>query len=225
MDTFLDGFSNTLTYPMQTLVVNNVSYYNGGRGIHVFRSSNVTVANNTVFNNLTDACITTNAWSPGELSQQGGANNLWLNNLSKPVQTAKSNTCSLLAGNGGGVIDTNDTYYNNVLGTPESTGSVAPLVHSCIYNNDAAYFSCSNNKCNTDPGWVSATAGVASNSSGSPIGGTWIPGTVNFALQSTSPAVGYVLPIGWFLPSQDNANAGACHQSLTTCPNPGTTNY
>ena len=68
IDTFLDIFSNTLVYPYQTLVMGNASYYNGGRGIHVFRSSNVTVANNTVFNNNTDTCLASAAYVLGELS-------------------------------------------------------------------------------------------------------------------------------------------------------------
>ncbi len=51
MDTFLDETKNSIVYPFQTLVGGNVSYANGGRGIHVFRTSNVTVANNTVYGN------------------------------------------------------------------------------------------------------------------------------------------------------------------------------
>jgi parallel beta-helix repeat protein len=223
MDTFLDMFSTTLTYLYQTLVMNNVSYYNGGRGIHVFRTSNVTIANNTVFNNLTDTCITTNAWSPGDLSQMGGANNIWINNLSKSVQTSQSNTCSLVAGSAAGITDTNNTYNNNVFSTPESTTGVAPLVHPCLYSNDATYLSCSNNKCALDPGYVNATAGAASGANGQPTGGTWVPGSSNFGITKTGPAFNSALR-ETYLPSQDT-DAGACSSTLTTCPNPGTSNY
>ena len=38
-------------YPNSTLVENNVSYNNGARGIHVFRSAHVVVRNNTVYHN------------------------------------------------------------------------------------------------------------------------------------------------------------------------------
>src|SRR5262249_28554610 len=161
MDTFLDNFSNTLTYPYQTLLMNNVSYYNGGRGIHIFKSSNVTEANNTVFNNLTDPCLSSNACVGSDLSQAGGSNNIWINNFSKSVQNSTNNTCSLNAGSSGFSADTNNTYYNNILSTPESSRTVAPLARSCIYNNDITYFSCTNNKCSSDPGYVNATAGVA----------------------------------------------------------------
>src|SRR6516165_8482816 len=85
IDTFFDGFSNARPFPYQTLVMNNVSYYNGGRGIHVFKASNVTVANNTVFNNNTDTCLSAAAFVLGDLSQAGGSNNSWINNASKSV--------------------------------------------------------------------------------------------------------------------------------------------
>src|SRR5262249_5524442 len=201
-------------------VMNNVSYYNGGRGIHVFRSSNVTVANNSVFNNNTDTCLTAGTWAPGDLSQQGRANNIWINNLSESVQSLHSNNCSLTAGNGAQIADTNNAYNNNVLSTPQSPRAVAPLLHPCIYNNDVIYFSCQNNKCTTDPGYTNATAGVAGQSNGQPTGGTWIPGNSNFAITTTSPAVNSTTP-QTYLPAQ-NTDAGACHHALTTCPNPGT---
>jgi parallel beta-helix repeat protein len=219
MDTFLDGFSNTLTYPYQTLVMNNVSYFNGGRGIHVFASSTVTVANNTAFNNNTDTCLAVAAYVNGDLSQQGGANNVWINNASKSVANLRNNTCALLAGNGRGVTDTNNSYNNNVLSTTRPTKGNPP----CVFDNDVTYFACSSNKCNTDPGFVNATAGVAAGNNGAPIGGTWIPGNSNFAITTTSPAYSYAKPEA-YLPSQ-NTDAGACSHALTTCPNPGTSNY
>jgi hypothetical protein len=213
IDTFYDGFSNTLAYPYETLVMNNVAYYNGGRGIHVFQASNVTVANNSVFNNITDTCFIGKA--PGELSMVGGTNNVWINNLSQGVTNINNNACSMTAGLG--LTDVNTSYNNQVInglnGSP------------CLFGNDKTYFSCSNNKCNTDPGYVNATAGVAGVAGGAPTGGTWIPGNDDLALSGTSPAINYTYspPPSW-LPSQ-NTDAGACHHSLTTCPNPGTSKY
>ncbi|MEI9930446.1 MAG: hypothetical protein WDM89_07805 [Rhizomicrobium sp.] len=54
MDSFSTGNGNTVEYTKPTLVAFNVSYNNGGGGVHIFFSSNVTAANNTVYNNYLD---------------------------------------------------------------------------------------------------------------------------------------------------------------------------
>lgn len=56
----LDLFRNTRNNPegqtggyySETLIENNLSFMNGGRGIHMFNSDNVTVRNNTLWHNL-----------------------------------------------------------------------------------------------------------------------------------------------------------------------------
>lgn len=54
----IDDFRNTQGggqeggYQASVLVENNLSFNNGGRGIHVFESDNVTIRNNTVYHNL-----------------------------------------------------------------------------------------------------------------------------------------------------------------------------
>ncbi len=177
MDTFLDETKNSIVYPFQTLVGGNVSYANGGRGIHVFRTSNVTVANNTVYGNGTDTCI--NAYYLGDLSQAGGSNNVWVNNIAQSVETAVNASCGqycgsrnapLIAGDSAGIVDSNNIYLHNVL----YGGAGAQL-----FNADVDSFSCSNNKCATDPMLVS-------------------PASDNFAIQPASPAVGYGL-LGYYL--------------------------
>jgi parallel beta-helix repeat protein len=213
MDTFLDNFTNTLTYPFQTLVMGNVSFYNGGCGVHVFRSSNVTVANNTVYNNNTDGCLDADAWVIGDLSQQGGANNVWVNNVGKTVQQFTNNLCTLIAGNGAAVADSNNTYGNNVL----SVNPVSPHLGSnrpCLFNNDVSYFTCSNNQCGIDPGFANASPGTPGASNGQPSSGTWTPGASNFAITS-GPGVGHGRVLS-FLPPQA-VDAGACYHTLTTC--------
>jgi parallel beta-helix repeat protein len=211
MDTFFDNFSNTLSYPYQTLVMDNISYYNGGRGIHAFDSSNVTVANNTVFNNITDTCLANAASVVGDLSQQGGADNVWINNVSLTVQNYVGNTCSLLAGNGPITTDLNNTYINNVL----SINPAAPNA-GCLYNNDISYFSCSSNNCGVNPSFVNATAGVAAGSTNEPVGGTWIPGLSNFAITTSSAAYNYGQAEPYL--SAQASDAGACYHTLTSCP-------
>src|SRR6516165_7853175 len=226
MDTFFDHFAYTLPYQYQTLVMNNVAYYNGGRGLHTVNGRLVTFANNTAFNNGTDGCETKSQWVAGDLDNAGNSNT-WINNLALTVQSVGwlgaaptgPNNCSLIPDDNGSV--TGVTFNNNILSTPESANVVAPLVHACLNTNATNFFNCTNNKCSTDPGFVNATAGAASDSAGNPVGGTWQPGNDNLALTATSPAIGYVQspPPSW-LPAQ-NVDAGACHHSLTTCPNPG----
>ena len=48
------------------LISNNVTYRNGGRGIHVFRSDNVTIAGNTAYYNNQDPYEA--SWHPGEIT-------------------------------------------------------------------------------------------------------------------------------------------------------------
>jgi parallel beta-helix repeat protein len=225
MDTFLDRVSLKLRYPYQTLVMNNISFYNGGRGIHVFAASNVTVANNTVFNNNTDACLSSAAYVLGDLSQAGGTNNVWVNNISLSVPNFVGNTCALMAGNGRGIVDLNNTFMSNVLSTAEPTGGHPP----CIFDNDKIYFSCSSNRCGTNPALVNAFGGVAAGRNNQPLGGRWIPGNSNFAITSNSPAYRYavnrrncILLLFRCLTESDlpatSTNAGACHDTVPVCP-------
>jgi parallel beta-helix repeat protein len=70
-------------YAGNILVLGNASYNNGGGGIHVFLSENVTVANNTVYNNYLDP--QNNGTARGELSNGGSANITWINNIAFAV--------------------------------------------------------------------------------------------------------------------------------------------
>ena len=54
MDDFSNQGSGDVPYPHQSLVAGNISYDNGGAGIFLARSSYVTVANNTAYNNYLD---------------------------------------------------------------------------------------------------------------------------------------------------------------------------
>jgi serralysin len=81
----IDDFTNSQTghpagiYPFKTLVENNVSYGNGGRGVHVFLSNNVVVLNNTSYRNNRDR-LNPGMWR-GELSNVGSCNIIWANNI------------------------------------------------------------------------------------------------------------------------------------------------
>jgi parallel beta-helix repeat protein len=66
-------------YAGATLIQNNLCHDNGGRGVHVFRSSNVTAVNNTVVNNNLDPVI--GRAGAGELSALYASNVVFRNNL------------------------------------------------------------------------------------------------------------------------------------------------
>ncbi len=76
----------------------------------------------------------------------------------------------LVAGDGAGIVDSNNSYANNVL-----YGGLGVQ----LFDADVNYFSCSNNKCDTNPLFVSVSAGTNT--------APWIPGDDNFALQASSP--------------------------------------
>ena len=147
--------------------------------------------------NNTDTCI--NAYVLGDLSQQGGTNNVWINNVSQSVLTAANPSCGrycgnrnapILAGDAIGVTDKNITWSNNV-----TYGGIGVS----LFDNDARapYFSCNNNRCNTNPLLVNPASG-------------------NFALQSGSPAIAYGQAKIYIPPPP--VDAGACSKAFTTCP-------
>jgi parallel beta-helix repeat protein len=195
MDTFLDETTNTIPFPFKTLITGNVVVANGGRGIHVFQTSNVTVANNTAYGNGTDTCI--NEYYLGDLSQAGGSNNVWINNIAQAVLTVHNPACGpgsfcggrnapLVAGSGGFSADTNNSYLHNMFYSGRGVQ---------MFDNDMIYFSCKNNKCNTNSRLVSPF--------------------INFALQSTSPAIGYGMAEPYLPPAP--LDVGACPKALAAC--------
>lgn len=65
------------------LVMGNITYHNGGKGIHVFLSNGVTVANNTSYNNNWDT-HNTGTWR-SEISVQGSGTTTVVNNIAWAV--------------------------------------------------------------------------------------------------------------------------------------------
>ena len=70
--------TNIPAYEGLTLVIGNVVYNNGGRGIHVFHTSNVVVANNVAYQNLKDPKLQGPA---AELSASQSRRVTYLNNI------------------------------------------------------------------------------------------------------------------------------------------------
>jgi serralysin len=94
-------------YVFNTLVENNLAYGNGGKGIHIFLSDNVTVRNNAAHWNNHDE-LNPGTWR-GELSNVFGSNNIWVNNIgiSNPAING-SNTAI------GEFESTNCVWFNNI---------------------------------------------------------------------------------------------------------------
>ncbi len=63
--------NNDNGYPHATLVEGNLVFNNGGRGIHVLKSDNVTVRYNTCWHN--NRCRLDGTWKQGELESDGSA--------------------------------------------------------------------------------------------------------------------------------------------------------
>ena len=216
MDTFNgDGIDNQW-YTAQSLVANNIAYDNGGAGIYIFRSSYITVANNTAYNNHLDP------WDQGvprgEIDNSGGFKNTFINNvaLATPAADIADPRCmganygrgparcplmanvAFLAGNAGGVVNANNTFANNIFwnGSKLDIGGSDPK-RIGVATFDADAYSCASNKCNVDPRLAD-------------------PSGHNFGLSGDSPAIGYGQARD-FLPDQD-VDAGACHHGLTQCP-------
>ncbi len=66
-------------YPGATLIANNVVFKNGGRGIHIYRSNNTFVVNNTLYENNQDP--NGGPWQPGEITLIRSGNDKILNNI------------------------------------------------------------------------------------------------------------------------------------------------
>ena len=103
-------------YNKPVLVENNVCYNNGGRGIHVFFSDNVTVRNNSTYNNQRTSVLL----GTGELSVFASTGTTYFNNIAYSrsggralyVQDADASTTFF-----NNVLYNGATYLNNYTGT------------------------------------------------------------------------------------------------------------
>ena len=156
-----DSHSN---YHGLTLIYGNLVVNNGGRGIHVLGSSNVMVANNTVYHNLTDPKLD----SPvaGELTSFGFPttpilynNNVnFINNIA--VSSGDQHPAVLNCGTIG-------SWQNNIT---DGTASYVVNIHGFLCLGIDA----TTNKVGVDPLFVNPTTD---------------PATANFQLKANSPAL------------------------------------
>ena len=175
-----------------------------------FGSGNITVANNSCFNNYIDP-YNQAAWR-GCIDDVNGYGNTFINNIAVAVPAAHA-TCAYYttpyAMWNSAVLDAPvqtpyDTWSNNItdMSGTGCNGEVA------IFNGDAP-FSATANKESTNPMWIN----VDNTSFGSE---TKQPVHMNFALQPGSPAIGYGLTER-YLPAQ-SVDVGACSSTFAVCP-------
>lgn len=79
IDNFYNEGATNVKYPHRTLIENNLSYNNGGKGIHLFKSDHVDIFNNTAYHNNTD--LKSKATWRAELSLVYAKDTAWRNNI------------------------------------------------------------------------------------------------------------------------------------------------
>lgn len=223
MDSFSTGNGNTVEYTAPTLVAFNVAFDNGGGGVHIFFSSNVTAANNTVYNAYLDPDNVGAARAGIDTNQSYG--DTIINNLVVAIPLAPgAGGCAFGAKPyaqfnsamiGGGIAgQPADVFSHNITELQGGNASCwaafgqdPPTGENPMFNSDT--YSCAANRCATDPLWVDVGTVSTGSEKRQPHG-------ANFALQPGSPAIGYGLTQPW-LPAQ-SLDAGACDRSQTTCP-------
>jgi hypothetical protein len=207
MDAFDGSQGGVGPYQKMTLVAFNVSYNNGGGGVHIFSSGNIIVANNSAYNNYLD---TNNSagWRAG-IDCNFCYNSLFINNISQGISMAS------------GVRTNNTSYLNDCEGTAQTggcvmTGNIAyctgPSCSSPSYilnPNGGSTATWTSGRDLTNPLWINVGTTSAGSMTSPPVG-------TNFALQGGAPAIGF-LQSKTYLPAR-TADSGACASSLTTCP-------
>ena len=222
LDTFGTVNGNNVDYPDQTLIAFNIAYNAGGGGIHIYASEYATVANNTIYNNYLDPDIS--AANRAGIDTTNSYGNTIINNIVVSIPSAPKGSCAFGAlpynqfasAMVGGVLSGKpaDTWSNNVTqlqGGHNSCwaayGKDAPTGENPMFNSDS--YSCTTNKCSTDPQWTN----VGTTSTGSM---STPPGGTNFALKPGSPAIGYGRSETYL--KATSVDVGACYHTLTTCP-------
>ena len=157
----IDDFRNTQmpnpagAYNYKTLVENNVCYFNGGKGIHVYYSDNVLVRNNTCYFNNRDL-KNPGTWR-GELSNVQGSNNVWVNNIGYADVQVNAYNRAILDASVGGEANSNVIWKRNLSfnGTPGSA-SITQSPYNATIVSAAPY----SNLLGVDPLFVAAGQGI-----------------------------------------------------------------
>ena len=199
-DTFSNAGSTNVPYSGALLIAFNIVFNAGGGGIHIFRSENVTVANNSCYNAALDP-FNKATYRPciGDLDSE---NNIFINNIAA-------------ARAAGGFLRTNSAFVGGKTSAGKLDHFVANISscvnspdYGCTPMNHGDEFSCTINQCDTQPGWLDVGSRTTGNETTAPDG-------IDFALRPGSPAIGHGRLLS-FLPAQA-ADVGACPHEAAQC--------
>jgi hypothetical protein len=207
------GGNYTGDYHNPMLAYGNVTYNNGGGGLHNVSSYNITMANNSSFNNYINP--DQNGGS-GMLDDLNGGNvengtqykNYFYNNIAVYC-TSASNVQFAFPGPDALLLapaSLDDPAQGNVTFRVESNN---PNCNNEIQPYNSQTYDTTQNKMASNPLWVNVPF-TSPGTDATPPGGT------NFALSPGSPAIGYGTVLPW-MPSSA-VDAGACPSALTVCP-------
>ncbi len=137
----------TKPYRYPGLIENNLVYGNGGPGIIVFVTDNITVRNNTSFNNVTDPLSV--AKQRYEMVNVSGNNNTWVNNIAVAYPKPHQNVFAF------GNISRAGTARNvNVLGVNNLSFNGTPGDKSVYVNKGNSEMDANSNLLGVDPLFV-----------------------------------------------------------------------
>ncbi len=109
---------NLKQYKYPGLIENNLVYNNGGGGIVVFATDNITIRNNTSYFNSTDT-LAKGMWR-AELKNMSASNNIWVNNIAVANPKIQYSTAIANVSHDDWGTNRNVKWYNNLTfnGTP-----------------------------------------------------------------------------------------------------------
>jgi hypothetical protein len=185
----------TCPYTGNALVMGNVMYNNGGKGIEVNSKNfgHVTIVNNTMYANNFDTHNT--ATYRGDIDNESGTNTTTINNIAYAVL-------------GSGVLADNSPFLG------QAEGETPPLNN--LWGTNLSFPGGNNN---FDTNNTYPTTGTNHNLDGSDPKLTTLSKTApNFSLQAGSPAIGFGQAFDLWQQSSGSVDAGACVSTITQCP-------